>query len=90
MPQSGAPFLYLCSKTERNKTKENQHEQKKTKVWRACLLRLPADHRQTIIDLEEAIRLLHEAQTHIGQNDEKEGWTALFTHIWERHAWWYD
>ena len=48
------------------------------------------DHRQTIIDLEEAIRLLHEAQTRIGQTNEKEGWTALFTHIWERHAWWYD
>jgi hypothetical protein len=39
-----------------------------------------ADHRQTIIDLEEAIRLLHEAQAHIGQADEKEAWTALFTH----------
>lgn len=49
-----------------------------------------ADHRQTIIALEEAIRLLHEAQTHIGQADEKEAWTALFTHIWERHPWWYD
>ena len=52
--------------------------------------RTHADHRQTIIDLEEAIRLLHEAQTHIGQADEKEAWTALFTHIWERHPWWYD
>ena len=49
-----------------------------------------ADHRQTIIDLEEAIRLLHEAQTHIDQADEKEAWTALFTHIWKRYAWWYD
>ena len=49
-----------------------------------------ADHRQTIIDLEEAIRLLHEAQTHIGQADEKEAWAALFTHIWERYPWWYD
>ena len=49
-----------------------------------------ADHRQTIIDLEEAIRLLHEAQAHIGQADEKEAWTALFTHIWERYVWWYD
>ena len=49
-----------------------------------------ADHRQTIIDLEEAIRLLHEAQTHIDQDDEKEAWTALFTHIWKRYAWWYD
>ena len=49
-----------------------------------------ADHRQTIIDLEEAIRLLHEAQTLIGQTEEKEAWTALFTHIWERHPWWYD
>ena len=49
-----------------------------------------ADHRQTIIDLEEAIRLLHEAQTHIGQADEKEAWTALFTHIKERYPWWYD
>ena len=49
-----------------------------------------ADHRQTIIDLEEAIRLLHEAQTRIGQTNEKEGWTALFTHIWERHPLWYD
>ena len=49
-----------------------------------------ADHRQTIIDLEEAIRLLHEVQTHIGQTEEKEAWTALFTHIWERHPWWYD
>lgn len=49
-----------------------------------------ADHRQTIIALEEAIRLLHEAQTHIGQTEEKEVWTALFTHIWERHPWWYD
>ena len=52
--------------------------------------RTHADHRQTIIDLEEAIRLLHEAQTRIGQTNEKEGWTALFTHIWERHPWWYD
>ena len=52
--------------------------------------RTHADHRQTIIDLEETIRLLHEAQTRIGQTNEKEGWTALFTHIWERHAWWYD
>ena len=49
-----------------------------------------ADHRQTVIDLEEAIRLLHEAQTHIDQADEKEAWTALFTHIWKRYAWWYD
>ena len=49
-----------------------------------------ADHRQTIIALEEAIRLLHEAQTHIGQADEKDAWSALFTHIWERHPWWYD
>ena len=49
-----------------------------------------ADHRQTILDLEESIRLLHEAQTHIGQADEKEAWTALFSHIWERHPWWYD
>jgi hypothetical protein len=49
-----------------------------------------ADHRQTIIDLEEAIRLLHEAQTHIGLADEKESWTALFTHIRERYPWWYD
>lgn len=49
-----------------------------------------ADHRQTIIDLEEAIRLLHEAQAHIGQTDEKDVWTALFTHIWERYVWWYD
>lgn len=52
--------------------------------------RTHADHRRTIIDLEEAIRLLHEAQTRIGQNDEKEAWIALFTHIWERHPWWYD
>ena len=49
-----------------------------------------ADHRQTVIDLEEAIRLLHEAQTRIGQADEKEAWTALFTHIRERYPWWYD
>ena len=49
-----------------------------------------ADHRQTVIDLEEAIRLLHEAQTHIDQADEKEAWTALFTHIGERYPWWYD
>lgn len=49
-----------------------------------------ADHRQTIIDLEEAIRLLHDAQTHIGQADEKDSWTALFTHISERYPWWYD
>ena len=49
-----------------------------------------ADHRQTIIDLEEAIRLLHEAQTHIDQADEKEAWTTLFTHIGERYPWWYD
>ncbi len=49
-----------------------------------------ADHRQTVIDLEEAIRLLHEAQTHIDQADEKEAWTALFTHIRERYPWWYD
>ena len=49
-----------------------------------------ADHRQTIIALEEAIRLLHEAQTHIGQTDEKDAWSTLFTHIWERHPWWYD
>ena len=49
-----------------------------------------ADHRQTIIDLEEAVRLLHEAQTHIGQADEKDAWSALFTHILERYVWWYD
>lgn len=49
-----------------------------------------ADHRQTIIDLEEAIRLLHEAQTHIGQSDEKDSWAALFTHIRERYPCWYD
>ncbi len=49
-----------------------------------------ADHRQTIIALEEAIRLLHEAQTHIGQADEKDAWSALFTHILERYVWWYD
>jgi hypothetical protein len=52
--------------------------------------RTHADHRQTIIDLEEAIRLLHEAQTRIGQNDEKEAWVELFTHIWKRYVWWYD
>ena len=52
--------------------------------------RTHADHRQTIIDLEEAIRLLHDAQTYIGQTEEKEAWTALFTHVWERHPWWYD
>jgi hypothetical protein len=49
-----------------------------------------ADHRQTIIDLEEAIRLLHEAQIHIGQANEKESWTELFTHIKERYPCWYD
>lgn len=49
-----------------------------------------ADHRQTIIDLEEAIRLLHEAQTHIGQADEKESWTELFAHIKGRYPCWYD
>ena len=49
-----------------------------------------ADHRQTIIDLEEAIRLLHEAQIHIGQADEKESWTELFIHIKERYPCWYD
>lgn len=49
-----------------------------------------ADHRQTIIALEKAIRLLHEAQTHIGQADEKDAWSALFTHILERYVWWYD
>ena len=49
-----------------------------------------ANHRQTIIDLEEAIRLLHEAQTHIDQADEKESWNALFKHIRERYPWWYD
>ena len=52
--------------------------------------RTHADHRATIIDLEKTIRLLHDAQTHIGQTEEKEAWTALFTHIWERHPWWYD
>jgi hypothetical protein len=52
--------------------------------------RTHADHRRTIIDLEEAIRLLHEAQTRIGQNDEKEAWVELFTHIWKRYVWWYD
>ena len=52
--------------------------------------RTHADHRQTIIDLEKTIRLLHDAQTHIGQTEEKEAWTALFTHIRERHPWWYD
>ena len=52
--------------------------------------RTHADHRETIIDLEKTIRLLHDAQTHIGQTEEKEAWTALFTHIWERHPWWYD
>lgn len=52
--------------------------------------RTHTDHRQTIIDLEEAIRLLHEAQTHIGQADEKECWAALFRHIRERYPWWYD
>ena len=52
--------------------------------------RTHADHRQTIIDLEETIRLLHEAQTRIGQTNEKEGWTALFTHIRKRYGWWYD
>ena len=52
--------------------------------------RTHTDHRQTIIDLEEAIRLLHEAQTRIGQNDEKEAWVELFTHIWKRYVWWYD
>ena len=52
--------------------------------------KIHADHRQASIDLEEAIRLLHEAQTHIGQADEKDAWTALFTHIWERYSWWYD
>jgi hypothetical protein len=34
--------------------------------------------------------LLHEAQTRIGQNDEKEAWVELFTHIWKRYVWWYD
>ena len=52
--------------------------------------RTHADHRETIIDLEKTIRLLHDAQTYIGQTEEKEAWTALFTHIWERHPWWYD
>ena len=52
--------------------------------------RTHTDHRQTIIDLEETIRLLHEAQTRIGQNDEKEAWVELFTHIWKRYVWWYD
>jgi len=52
--------------------------------------RTHADHRQTIIDLEETIRLLHEAQARIGQNDEKEAWTVLFAHISKRYPWWYD
>ena len=49
-----------------------------------------ADHRQTIIDLEEAIRLLHEAQAHIGQADEKDAWTAFFSHMERRYPRWYD
>ena len=49
-----------------------------------------ACHGQTKIDLEEAIRLLHEAQTRIGQTDEKEAWAAFFSHMQKRYPWWYD
>ena len=49
-----------------------------------------ACHGQTKIDLEEAIRLLHEAQTRIGQTDEKEAWAAFFSHMQKRYYWWYD
>ena len=52
--------------------------------------KIHTDHRQTIIDLEEAIRLLHEAQTRIGQTDEKEAWAAFFSHMQKRYPWWYD
>ena len=47
-------------------------------------------HRQDIIDLEEAIRLLDEAQSRIGQTDEKEAWAAFFSHMQKRYYWWYD
>ena len=49
-----------------------------------------ACHGQTKIDLEEAIRLLDEAQSRIGQTDEKEAWAAFFSHMQKRYPWWYD
>ena len=52
--------------------------------------KIHTDHRQTIIDLEEAIRLLREAQTRIGQTDEKDAWAAFFSHMQRRYYWWYD
>ena len=48
------------------------------------------ERRNNHIIYVRAIRLLHEAQTRIGQNDEKEAWAELFTHFWKRYAWWYD
>ena len=49
-----------------------------------------ACHGQTKIDLEEAIRLLHEAQTRIGQTDEKDAWAEFFSHMQRRYPRWYD
>ena len=49
-----------------------------------------ACHGQNKIDLEEAIRLLHEAQARIGQTDEKEAWAAFFSHMQKRYPGWYD
>ena len=47
-------------------------------------------HRQDIIDLEEAIRLLDEAQSRIGQTDEKEAWATFFSHMESRSERWWD
>ncbi len=46
--------------------------------------------RQSKIDLEEAIRLLHEAQSRIGQTDEKEAWATFFSHMESRSEGWWD
>jgi len=49
-----------------------------------------ADHRETLRDLEDAISLLADVQSHIDKPDERDAWDALFSLIERKYRWWYD
>lgn len=46
--------------------------------------------KESVMDLEKALKLLSEVQNHFGENDEKDAWKALFSLIENRYRYWYD
>jgi hypothetical protein len=48
------------------------------------------NHRQGIKDLEEALKLLQDAQSCMGEPGEREAWMAFFELMNTRYYWWDD